>query len=103
MGPASTVAVHCSSPPRVEVRTEGEAVQELGQRIARLVLTPQQIDLLNKDPALLFINGPPGTGRCSACVPDNGYHGLHSVFCDKLSSGIKKIDSKQGRELKPLK
>ena len=63
MGPATTVSVHCPLPPRVEVRTEGEAVSELGMRLARLVLTLQQVDLMNRAPPLVYITGPPGTGK----------------------------------------
>ena len=62
MGPATSVSVHCDIPPRVEVRTVGEAVSELGRQLARLVLTPQQLDLMQRDPPLVFLNGPPGTG-----------------------------------------
>ena len=40
----------------------GEAVAELGSQLARLVLTPQQLDLMQRDPPLVFLTGPPGTG-----------------------------------------
>ena len=40
----------------------GEAVAELGSQLARLVLTPQQLDLMQRDPPLVYLNGPPGTG-----------------------------------------
>ena len=63
MGPATTVSIHCTVPPRVEVRTEGEAVSELGRRLARLVLTFQQLDLMNRAPPRVYITGPPGTGK----------------------------------------
>ena len=46
VGPATSVHVHCPIPPRLEVRTVGQAVSELGSRLALLVLTPQQLDLL---------------------------------------------------------
>ncbi|XP_076445773.1 uncharacterized protein LOC143283420 isoform X2 [Babylonia areolata] len=65
VGPATTVSVHCSATPRltVEVRTQGEAVAELGSRLARLVLTPEQTDLLTRAPPLVYLSGPPGTGK----------------------------------------
>ncbi|XP_070206743.1 uncharacterized protein [Littorina saxatilis] len=63
VGPASSVSIHCVVPPRVEVRTEGEAVSELGRRLARLVLTPKQLDLIIRSPRLICITGPPGTGK----------------------------------------
>ena len=63
VGPATTVAVHCNVPPRVEVRTEGEAVSEMGQRLAYLVLTLEQLDLMNRAPPRVCVAGPPGTGK----------------------------------------
>ena len=68
VGPASTVAVHCNIPPRVEVRTDGEAVSELGQRLAYLVLTSQQVGLMNRGPPKLCVSGPPGTGKTIVLV-----------------------------------
>lgn len=62
VGPASTVAVHSYTKVRVEVRTAGQALAELGQRLALLVLTLQQVDLMNRDPPRVCITGPPGTG-----------------------------------------
>ena len=62
VGPATAVNVHCSVPPRVEVRTVGEAVAELGRRLACLVLIPQQLDLMHRSPPLAYLTGPPGTG-----------------------------------------
>ncbi|KAK7092698.1 uncharacterized protein [Littorina saxatilis] len=63
VGPASTVAVHSYTKVRVEVRTAGQALAELGQRLALLVLTLQQVDLMNRDPPRVCITGPPGTGK----------------------------------------
>jgi hypothetical protein len=63
VGPATTVAVHCSVPPRVEVRTAGQAVAELGRRLSRLVLTQQQLDILTRDQPLTALLGGPGTGQ----------------------------------------
>ncbi|XP_070207916.1 uncharacterized protein [Littorina saxatilis] len=62
VGPATTVSVPCYNGVRVEVRTAGQAVAELGRRLALLVLTLQQLDLLNRDPRLVCLAGPPGTG-----------------------------------------
>ncbi|KAK7094313.1 uncharacterized protein [Littorina saxatilis] len=62
VGPATTVSVPCYNGVRVEVRTAGQAVAELGRRLALLILTLQQLDLLNRDPQLVFLTGPPGTG-----------------------------------------
>ncbi|XP_076457508.1 uncharacterized protein LOC143291506 [Babylonia areolata] len=65
VGPATCVSVHYAATPRltVEVRTQGEAVSELGSRLARLVLTPEQTDLLTRAPPLAYLTGLPGTGK----------------------------------------
>ena len=73
VGPATKVRVHCPiSPrvkvPRVEVRTEGEAVSELGQRLAYLVLTQQQLHLMSGKKPRVCITGPPGTGKTICLV-----------------------------------
>ncbi|KAK7094190.1 uncharacterized protein [Littorina saxatilis] len=68
VGPATACSVHCNTPARVAVRTEGEAVSELGWRLALLVLTLQQIDLLNRNPPRVCILGPPGTGKTVVLV-----------------------------------
>ena len=47
----------------MEVRTDGEAVSELGRRLARLVLTPRQLDLTRRAPPRVCITGPPGVGK----------------------------------------
>lgn len=65
-GPATTVRVWCPVPPRLgprELRTEGEGVAETGERVAQLTLTPGQVDLLTQAPPLVFLTGPPGTGK----------------------------------------
>lgn len=45
-GPASTVQVHCVKTPRLEFRTLGHAVHEVGERMVEFVLFPQQLALL---------------------------------------------------------
>ena len=65
VGPATTIRVHSTtiaSPHIVEVRTAGQAVAELGRRLAFLVLTQQQFDIMVRSPPLVFLTGPPGTG-----------------------------------------
>ena len=71
VGPATTVRVQCSVRPRVRVavRTEAEAVAELGWRLALLVLTVQQLDLMTRAPPRIFLAGPPGTGKLSLSLP----------------------------------
>ncbi|XP_070202899.1 uncharacterized protein [Littorina saxatilis] len=68
VGPATTVSVPCYNGVRVEVRTAGQAVAELGQRLALLVLTLQQLDLMSRDPPLVYITGAPGTGKTVVLV-----------------------------------
>nr|KAG5688055.1 hypothetical protein BaRGS_017809 [Batillaria attramentaria] len=63
VGPATSVSVHCVVPPRVEVRTEGEAVSEVGERMARVVLTPHQFGLASRPQRMVCLTGPPGTGK----------------------------------------
>ncbi|XP_070203614.1 uncharacterized protein [Littorina saxatilis] len=68
VGPATTVSVPCYNGVRVEVRTAGQAVAELGRRLALLVLTLQQLGLMNRDPPLVSITGAPGTGKTVVLV-----------------------------------
>ncbi|XP_070203700.1 uncharacterized protein [Littorina saxatilis] len=68
VGPATTVSVPCYNNVRVEVRTAGQAVAELGRRLALLVLTLQQLGLLNRDPPRVCITGAPGTGKTVVLV-----------------------------------
>lgn len=62
-GPATTVTIYCVSSPRLTIRTQGEGVSETGERMARLVLLPEQLELLNLPPRHVFLTGPPGTGK----------------------------------------
>ena len=64
VGLASTVSVPSLSGARLAVRTMGEALAEDSVRLARLVLTPAQLNILLKNGRLVFITGPPGTGDC---------------------------------------
>ncbi|KAK7106592.1 hypothetical protein V1264_017826 [Littorina saxatilis] len=68
VGPATTVSVPCYNGVRVEVRTAGQAVAELGRRLALLVLTLQQLGLMNRGPPLVHITGAPGTGKTVVLV-----------------------------------
>ena len=59
-GPATTVQVFCPSAlPRATrvVRTEGEAVSETAERYMDLVLSPQQIQILNSREKLVYLTG----------------------------------------------
>ncbi|XP_070202836.1 uncharacterized protein [Littorina saxatilis] len=68
VGPGTTVSVPCYNNVRVEVRTAGQAVAELGRRLALLVLTLEQLGLMNRDPPLVYITGAPGTGKTVVLV-----------------------------------
>lgn len=62
-GPATTVEVYCVTAPRLQIKTEWEGVSETGERMARLVLLPEEVELLNRSPRRVFLTGPPGTGK----------------------------------------
>ena len=64
-GPATAVRVACTSRPHlhVDVRTEGEAVSETGWQFTQLVLHPSQLSVLSSSEKLVFLTGPPGTGK----------------------------------------
>ncbi|XP_025103269.1 uncharacterized protein LOC112569638 [Pomacea canaliculata] len=63
-GPATTVTVPCTCPPRVSVKTLGQAVWWTGQcYTAVITLFPEQVHLLHTAPPVLFVTGPPGTGK----------------------------------------
>ncbi|XP_070175846.1 uncharacterized protein [Littorina saxatilis] len=70
-GPATTVTVYCSSQPRLarahrpDVRMAGEGVEETASRFAPvdIVLHPKQVDVINNQGELVFLTGPPGTGK----------------------------------------
>ena len=46
-GPATSVDVYTPTRPRLQIRTEAEAVAEAGLRFSRLALTPDQVSLLS--------------------------------------------------------
>lgn len=52
----------------MEVRNRGDGVSEVGNRLRKLVLTPQQIDLLVTAPSRVFLSGPCGTGKTVVLV-----------------------------------
>ncbi|PVD27365.1 hypothetical protein C0Q70_12522 [Pomacea canaliculata] len=63
-GPATTVTVPCTCPPRVSVKTLGQVVWWTGQcYTAVITLFPEQLHLLHTAPPRLFVAGPPGTGK----------------------------------------
>lgn len=62
-GPATTVDVYCVNAPRLELRTEGEAIAEAGQRMVRLQLYPEQFGLVHERKSRVCLTGPPGTGK----------------------------------------
>ncbi|KAL8581858.1 hypothetical protein ACOMHN_010232 [Nucella lapillus] len=63
VGPASTAEVHCNVPEHVEVRTHQQSIAEFGHRLHRLVLTPQQLALMETPEPQVCLTGPPGTGK----------------------------------------
>ncbi|XP_025113483.1 uncharacterized protein LOC112575710 [Pomacea canaliculata] len=63
-GPATTVSVPCTCPPRVSVKTLGQAVSHTGEcYTAEITLFPEQVNLLSDAPPRLYLTGPPGTGK----------------------------------------
>ncbi|XP_025113982.1 uncharacterized protein LOC112576006 [Pomacea canaliculata] len=63
-GPATTVSVPCTCPPRVSVKTLGQAVSHTGEcYTAEITLFPEQVNLLSNAPPRLYLTGPPGTGK----------------------------------------
>lgn len=63
-GPATTVTVPYTSPPRLRVKTMNQVVSFTGEcYAANITLFPEQVKLLHSAPPLLFLSGPPGTGK----------------------------------------
>ncbi|XP_076464497.1 uncharacterized protein LOC143296440 isoform X2 [Babylonia areolata] len=62
-GPATTIEVPTVTPPRRVIRTHAEAVAEAGLRWMALSLYPDQVDVLNRDDPIVYLCGPPGTGK----------------------------------------
>lgn len=67
-GPATTHEIFCVTSPRLELRTYGEGVAETGNRLASLVLYPDQLEILTSALPLVFLCGPPGTGKTVVLV-----------------------------------
>ena len=73
VGPATRVRVHTTEPRlghRPHVRTAGDGVAETGSRYSpslpsEVLLHPTQVGALNeeRDPDLVHLTGPPGTGK----------------------------------------
>ena len=58
------MTVPCTSPPRVSVKTLGQAVWWTGEcYTAVITLFPEQVHLLHTAPPRIFVTGPPGTGK----------------------------------------
>lgn len=62
-GPATTIEIPTVTPPRGELRSISQAIAHTGLVMARLTLYPDQVDILFKDEPLVFLTGPPGTGK----------------------------------------
>ncbi|XP_025114015.1 uncharacterized protein LOC112576027 isoform X2 [Pomacea canaliculata] len=62
-GPATTVTVPCTSPPRLNVKTLGQAVSQTAECYVQMALFPEQVELLTQAMPRVFVNGPPGTGK----------------------------------------
>lgn len=62
-GPATTIEMPTVTPPRGELRSLSQAIAYTGLVMARLTLYPDQVDILFKDEPLVFLTGPPGTGK----------------------------------------
>lgn len=54
------MAVPCISSPRLSIKTVGKAGE---YHTALITLFPEQLNLITMAPPLLFMNGPPGTGK----------------------------------------
>ncbi|KAK7096286.1 uncharacterized protein [Littorina saxatilis] len=62
-GLLSTVEVWSMQSPRVEVRSQAEAIQETAERYTRILLTQEQLGVLGSTSDFFFLWGPPGTGK----------------------------------------
>ncbi|KAL8591728.1 hypothetical protein ACOMHN_061820 [Nucella lapillus] len=63
-GLMSVVSVWTSTQPRVEVRTEAQAIGEAGRRVADIILLPSQASLLDqRDLLRVWLMGPMGSGK----------------------------------------
>jgi hypothetical protein len=46
-----------------KVRTEGDAIAEMGRRLTSMVLTPEQVSILHSNEKLVCLSGYFGTGK----------------------------------------
>ncbi|XP_076456734.1 uncharacterized protein LOC143291034 [Babylonia areolata] len=68
-GPATTILIPTATRPPKEIKTEWQAVAELGLRFSRLALYPDQVDMLNSSlPPCVYLRGPPGCGKTVVLV-----------------------------------
>nr|KAG5711423.1 hypothetical protein BaRGS_025850 [Batillaria attramentaria] len=62
-GPATTIDVPTVTPPRHELRSESQGIAHTGLIMARLTLYPYQVRHVTSRKRLVFLSGPPGTGK----------------------------------------
>ncbi|KAK7107741.1 hypothetical protein V1264_015606 [Littorina saxatilis] len=106
-GPATTVEVFCPSAVSKAskvVRTEGEAVSETAARFMDFVLHQNQIMILNSGEHLVYLTGPPGTGKTVMLILQaeqwlkNG-HDVHviSMYGESLAASLFMFHSLQAK------
>ncbi|XP_070188639.1 uncharacterized protein [Littorina saxatilis] len=102
-GPATTVEVFCPSAMSKAskvVRTEGEGVSETAARFMEFVLHQEQIKVLNSGEHLVYLTGPPGTGKTVMLILQGEQwlkdgHDVHvvSMYDESLAASLFMIHS----------
>nr|KAG5693855.1 hypothetical protein BaRGS_009911 [Batillaria attramentaria] len=88
VGPATSVAVYCAVPPRLRIQTFIDSTACIEGKLARLVLTPDQLTLLSAEHDLVMLTGPTGTGKTAWLREGHDVHIPSTLPSTKASSRL---------------